>query len=159
MIAALARLGPRRLLAAGAPNTGLYDWSVTGPAADNCFLRVDARDYAGDIGSDVSDAGFTIASGALAVGPPADAAFALSPVAPDPARGLSRLTYTVPRRAHVRIALLDVQGRELALLAEGDREPGRYTASLDAAARSPGLYFIRMRAAGVALERRMVVLQ
>src|SRR5207249_4197913 len=112
-------LGPWELLAAGAPNTGAYDWTVNGPASDGtCYLWVDARDYAGSIGSDISDAGFTIANGALAVDPPAPVtAFSLGPMAPNPIRGLSRLSYVVPRSARVRLTLLDVQGRELAVLA------------------------------------------
>jgi hypothetical protein len=152
--------GPWELVAAGAPNTGNYDWTVTAPASGNCYLWVDARDYAGSIGSDISDAGFAVGSGALAVGPPpARASFELAPAAPNPARGLSWLSYVVPRRAHVRLTVLDVQGRELAVLAEGEREPGRYAASLDAASLPPGLHFIRLGAPGVELEQRVVVLR
>jgi hypothetical protein len=151
--------GPWELLAAGAPNTGHYDWTVSSPASGNCYLRVDSRDCAGSIGSDISDAGFTITSGALAVGPPAEVSFALGAVSPDPARGPSRFSYVVPRHARVRLTLLDVQGRELAILAEGEREPGRYAASLDAATLPPGLHFIRMQAPGVDLTQRVVTLR
>jgi len=65
----------------------------------------------------------------------------------------------VPRRAHVRLTLLDVQGRELAVLAEGERAPGRYAVSLDAAALAPGLDFVRMQAPGVDLKQRVVILR
>jgi beta-propeller uncharacterized protein DUF5122 len=154
-------IGPWELLAAGAANTGAYDWTVTGPATSGtCYLWVDARDYGGNVGSDVSDAGFTIASGALAVdAAPGDAAFALGPVAPNPTRGPSRLSYLVPRRAHVRLTLLDVQGRELAVLADGARDAGRYTLPLDGAGLRPGLYFIRMRAPETDLKQRIVILK
>ena len=153
-------VGPWELLAAGALNTGHYDWTATGPASGNCYLWVDARDYAGNISSDISDAAFTIASEALAVGPPAaEASFVLAPVAPNPARGLSRFSYVVPRRARVRLTLLDLQGRELAMLADGEREPGRYAASLDAASLPPGLHFIRMQAPGVDLKQPVVTLR
>jgi len=127
--------------------------------AGNCFLRLDARDYAGTVGSKISDGGFAIASGALAVGPPAEARFTLAPAAPDPACGLSRVSYVVPRQAHVRLTLLDLQGRELATLAEGEREPGRHSATLDAAALPPGLHFLRLQAPGVDLVQRVVTLR
>ncbi|MEQ1834665.1 MAG: PQQ-binding-like beta-propeller repeat protein, partial [Candidatus Eisenbacteria bacterium] len=53
--------GPWKLLAAGAPNTGGYDWLVAGPnAIGTCFLRVDARDWQGRVVSHVSPAGFSI---------------------------------------------------------------------------------------------------
>ena len=41
----------------------------------------------------------------------------------------------------VRLSLYDVQGREVAVLANGMRESGRYTAALNATALEPGLYF------------------
>jgi hypothetical protein len=153
--------GRWELLAAGAPNTGAYDWAVSAPASSgNCYLRVDARDYAGTIGSDISDAGFTIADGALAVDPAApDDAFSLGPMSPNPVRGRSRLSYVVPRSARVRLTLLDVQGRELAVLADGGREAGRYTLSLDASALRPGLRFVRLQAPGTDLKQRVVILQ
>ena len=152
--------GPWELIAAGVPNVSHYDWLVTGPTSTgNCFLRVDARDYAGTIGSDVSDAGFTITSGGLAVGPGGNAAFALEPVAPNPSRGRAQLSYVVPRESHVRLTLLDVQGRELAVMADATIEAGLHAVSLDAGALRPGLHFVRMQAPGVDLRQRFVVLR
>jgi hypothetical protein len=153
-------LGPWELLAAGAPNTGAYDWLVSAPASSGtCYLWVDARDYAGSVGSDISDAGFTIANGALAVDPPPGTAFSLGPMAPNPVRSVSRLSYLVPRSARVRLTLLDVQGRELEVLADGEREAGRYTLSLEARTLRPGLHFLRMQAPGTDLKQRVVILQ
>ena len=120
---------------------------------------MDARDYAGTIGSDVSDAGFTITSGGLAVGPGGNAAFALEPVAPNPSRGRAQLSYVVPRESHVRLTLLDVQGRELAVMADATIEAGLHAVSLDAGALRPGLHFVRMQAPGVDLRQRFVVLR
>ena len=49
------------LSAAGAPNTGAWDWVVAAPAASGtCYWRVDARDCAGTVASDASNAGFSI---------------------------------------------------------------------------------------------------
>jgi hypothetical protein len=44
------------------PNTGSKIWTITGPATTQAFLKVVARDAAGNIGSDISDAAFTIRS-------------------------------------------------------------------------------------------------
>jgi hypothetical protein len=148
-------------LAAGAPNTGYYDWPVTGPVSSGtCYLRADARDYAGNVNSATSSAGFTIASGALAVGGSGPGpTFALEPIAPNPSTSHARVTYVVPRPARVRISVVDLQGRELAVLAEGDREVGQYTISLDARGLRPGVNFVRMQAAGESRIRRVVVLR
>ena len=59
----------------------------------------------------------------------------------------------------MRLTLLDVQGRELAVLADGEHRPGRYAESVDAAALPPGIHFIRMQAPGVDLRERLVTLR
>jgi hypothetical protein len=143
-------MGPWELLAAGAANTGHYDWTVNAPAsAGSCYLWVDARDYRGQIGSDITDAGFTIGSGLVGVGEPAaGATFELGPAAPNPVRWRSVLSYTVPRRSQVQLTLLDVQGRVVSRVFDGNREAGRYAVPLDAAGLAPGLYFVRLQARG-----------
>jgi trimeric autotransporter adhesin len=151
--------GPWELLAAGAPNTGHYDWKVTGPASSGtCYLRVDARDYAGQIGSDISDAGFTVGS-STAGGGGAALSFALSPVAPNPVRGHGILSYAIPRRSQVRLTLLDVQGRVVSRVFDGEREAGRYTTPIEAGALSSGLYFARLQTEDVDLRQRVVVIK
>jgi hypothetical protein len=154
-------MGLWELLAAGAANTGHYDWTVTGPAsAGSCYLWVDARDYAGQIGSDITDAGFTIGSSLVGVGGPAAiAAFELGPAAPNPVRWRSVLSYTVPRRSQVQLTLLDVQGRVVSRVFDGNREAGRYAVPLDAGGLAPGLYFVRLQARGADLRWRMVVIK
>ena len=59
----------------------------------------------------------------------------------------------------MRLTLTDVQGREVAVLADGMREAGRYTAALDASDLRAGMYFVRMQAQGVNLTRRLVVVK
>ena len=153
--------GPWELLAAGAPNTGSYSWTVTGPAAaGTCHLRVDARDYAGNLGSDVSGSGFTIASEPAAVGPTAGSTtFALGPPAPNPVRGPAQIAYVVPRRSPVRLTLFDLQGRQVAVLAEGEHKAGRYVTQLNTRGLGAGLYFVRLQVPGMILRQRLVVLR
>jgi subtilisin family serine protease len=87
--------------------------------------------------------------------------FAISRIAPNPSRGPATVEFTVPRTANVKIAVLDVQGREVDVLTSGDRAPGRYqlTWSGDVHGRraASGLYFVRMQAPGVQVTRRVVV--
>lgn len=47
-------------LATELPNTGQYEWAVTGPASDHCLVRVVARDASGGVGRDRSDLEFAI---------------------------------------------------------------------------------------------------
>jgi hypothetical protein len=85
--------------------------------------------------------------------------FALAPLSPNPSAGRSLVSFAVPARARVRLTIADVQGREVARLADGIREAGHWTAALDATDLHPGLYFVRMQAPGVSLTRRLVVVK
>jgi hypothetical protein len=153
--------GPWELLAAGAANTGSYSWKATGPSSiGTSYLRVDVRDFDGNLTSDLSDAAFAIIEAPTAVTPPGTiTAFALSPLAPNPAAGRVRVSFATPVRTQVRLALTDVQGREVAVLADGLREPGRYAAAFDAGGLHPGIYFVRLQGPGVVLTRRLAVVR
>ncbi len=78
---------------------------------------------------------------------------------PNPSRGAATLSYGLPQRAKVRLSLVDLQGREVAVLADGVREAGRHVALLDAADLRPGVYFARLRCGGASLVRRFVLVR
>lgn len=153
--------GPWHLIGAGAVNTGTYAWNVDpAMASADCYLRVDARDYAGNLGSDVGDAAFTITDGALDSGAEPDVVtLGIDRVVPHPVRGPARLEYSLPRPYAVRISLLDVQGRELRVLWTGPRGAGRHSVRLDPRGLPPGLYFARLGVEGSVVSRRFVVVE
>lgn len=241
--------GPWESLATGVPNSGSFDWLVTGPTAiASAYVRVEALDPAGNPGVDTSDQGFSISSvpvptrivlfraspspegvlvewelanpaefrslrlerAPLAEGPwnavsaperqerarhtvldaaaPVDApswyrlageerggasyasapipvsgntpitAVALAPLAPNPFTGRTAIAFELPVRAPVRLALVDVQGRVAAVLVDGVRESGRYTAVIDATDLRAGVYYVRLETPGARVARRAVVL-
>ncbi len=86
-------------------------------------------------------------------------AWALSPVAPNPLRGAGRVTLDVPRRAQVRLVLLDLAGREVNVLSHGELEPGRFSVPLDVRSQAPGVFFLRLESAGMSLQRAMVLIR
>lgn len=94
-----------------------------------------------------------------AVAQGATTALALSPLSPNPSTGRSVVTYALPRSTNVRLTIADVQGREVAVLADGVRCAGRYTATFEAGDLRPGMYFVRFRTGGVALARRFVLVK
>jgi len=152
--------GPWELIAAGAPNRGTYEWKVTGSSqSNNCYLRADARDYAGDLSSDVSDAAFSIISGALAVGPGSGVTrLAIGAVAPNPARMVVRIEYALPHSGVAALTLADVQGRVARVLLSGTQTGGSHTFSLATFGLRPGLYFLRLQSGGEERTRRLVIL-
>jgi len=86
--------------------------------------------------------------GGVAAEGDADARALALTVAPNPVRGMGRVTFTLPEVAQVRLAVYDVLGREVAVLAEGTQAPGPHEATLDATALPPGLYVARLTAGG-----------
>ena len=55
------------------------------------------------------------------------------------------------------LTLIDVQGREAAVLVDGVRGAGRHTVAIPSADLPAGIYFLRLRAAGTLLVRGLVV--
>ncbi|HEY6865650.1 MAG TPA: T9SS type A sorting domain-containing protein, partial [Candidatus Eisenbacteria bacterium] len=85
--------------------------------------------------------------------------WALLPVAPNPLRAAGRVTFDVPRHAQVRLALVDLAGREVDVLSNGELEPGRFSVQLDARSRPPGVYFLQLVSSGVRLQRAVVLIR
>jgi hypothetical protein len=146
-------------IALGVPNTGSYTWTVTGPVvADAALIRV--TDPSGFAVEDASDLPFTIgaAVGAVADAPPD---VMLAAAYPNPSRGPTSVRFALPHPARVRLAVIDLQGREVAVLADGDYPAGRYDAAWDGRGRSgtvpAGLYFVRLSAGGHAVITRVAV--
>jgi predicted phage tail protein len=86
---------------------------------------------------------------------------ALAPPMPNPARGTTRFSFDLPRAMSARLEVLDVQGRLVATLADGEFGPGRYERVWDgstARGRAAGLYFVHLQTPEGRLVRRVVVL-
>ena len=91
------------------------------------------------------------------------AALSLDPARPSPMRGTGQIGFVLPREARVRLSVLDLQGREIVVLAEGAFPAGRHTATWDGrtgrGAAPAGLYFVRLLAEGRTLSQRLVRLR
>jgi hypothetical protein len=91
----------------------------------------------------------------------APAVFTLGRVVPNPTTGTMHLRYGIPRESEVSLAVLDLQGREVSVLARGDAAPGWYDVAwsgVTATGRAPsGLYFVRLQSGGRTLVQRFVL--
>jgi len=89
--------------------------------------------------------------------------FSLDMVAPIPTRGALTINFAVAKPTRVHLSLLDVQGREVEVFADGDYAVGRYQARFDGQGRSgripAGVYFVRYVAAKQAFTKRVVFTQ
>jgi DNA-binding beta-propeller fold protein YncE len=80
-------------------------------------------------------------------------AFALDRLWPSPAReGVIHVEYSIPREATGRLSVIDLQGREIAVLADGVLSPGRHEQLWNARVHTApaGIYFVRL-----AVDRRV----
>jgi hypothetical protein len=74
--------------------------------------------------------------------------FALAAAYPNPLRSSATLSFDVAEASDVRVVVYDVQGREVAVLAEGRFEAARHAVFFDGSALPNGLYLVRMSTAG-----------
>jgi hypothetical protein len=151
-------------LATNVPNTGSFLWTVTGPASvvPEQHLMVVAHDASCNDGSDITDNAFQIAATAASVpGQGPVSSFALGAVRPNPTQGATRIEFAVPAESRVRISIVDLHGREVAILQDNSFGPGRYEVSWDGmTSRGPapmGVYFVRAEGSGKVLTERLVV--
>ncbi|MDT0631368.1 T9SS type A sorting domain-containing protein [Rubrivirga sp. S365] len=89
---------------------------------------------------------------------PGDVGPALA-VGPNPVRGAGAVAFRLDAEADVRLAVYDVLGREVTVLAEGAYGAGSHRASFDAAAFPAGAYVVRLTAGGVAHTARLTVVR
>jgi hypothetical protein len=150
--------GPWTLLAAGTRNTGDFEWLVSAPAvAGNAYLRVTARDFAGNLANDRSDLAFSIGALIASVGPPqADDAAAFT-LGPNPARLATALRFTLGAPAQARFRLLDVQGREVWSTPARVFAAGEHQVACELNGVAPGLYFMRFERGSESRTARLVV--
>ena len=102
----------------------------------------------------------TATLGTLAVGdPPLGEArsFALSENYPNPMRTSTTFPFDVPRASHVTLDVMDVTGRVVTTLVDGEQPPGRHACVWSASAVPSGMYFARLRAGAFQQVRRVVL--
>ncbi len=104
----------------------------------------------------------------LASAPPPPAPFApvraaaplvLDGAHPNPFNPTTTIRYALAEAAAVRLAVYDLLGREVALLADGLREAGSHTAVFDAAGLPGGVYLYRVRAGSFARTGRLTLMK
>jgi hypothetical protein len=86
-------------------------------------------------------------------GHPVPGALMLGTGAPNPFETLTHVRYTLPERGHVRLAVYDVAGREVAVLRDGEEEAGPQVVRWDGRGvrgtkLAAGVYFVRLEFGG-----------
>ena len=99
----------------------------------------------GTLAFDVVDSGGTVLATrrfAIVVAPPVELALDLP--RPNPSRGAIAVPFALPEPARVTVDVVDVLGRRVAVLVDGERPAGLGTATLAAGSLAPGTYIVRL---------------
>ncbi len=88
----------------------------------------------------------------------------LDPVTPNPFNPMTTISYALPADGPVRLAVYDLSGRLVTVLADGESEAGPHVATwhgTDARGNEvgSGVYFLRLEAEGKAATRKMVLVK
>ena len=78
---------------------------------------------------------------------------------PNPFNPMTQIPFEVATKGRVRLSVFDVLGREVAVLVDGEMEPGRHTAAWDASGRSTGVYFATYNAGGRVFTAKMALVR
>jgi hypothetical protein len=85
--------------------------------------------------------------------------FALGQNYPNPFNPATQLAFDLPEAANVRLAVFDVLGRQVALLADGGYEAGTHEVTWDASSMPSGVYLYRIEAGAYSATKRMMLLK
>jgi len=141
--------------------------TVTGvPLGSGMRMGID-RDRDGYRDADELDAGSDPGNPASIplVGTPAPGSpggISLTCLGANPSSGQVEIEFALPAAAHARLDVFDLQGRQVIRLVDEARPAGRQRVSWNPGAgeaRRSGVYFVRFEADGVALTRRLALLQ
>jgi len=156
--------GPFETIGTCLPNNGVTSWAVSGPSTDHAVFKVVVHGASSDSDEALSESELHIVD----MAPPATAAveaaeFALPAIAPNPSRGKVPVSFVVPHDAGVRVTVLDVKGRHVATLLQGNVTAGRHQITWNGnTERGPaagGVYFIRLDTPGKRLVQRVLFLR
>jgi fibronectin type 3 domain-containing protein len=78
---------------------------------------------------------------------------------PNPFNPSTRIAFSIPKTASVRLSVLDLLGREVAVLFNGQRTPGTYEVQWDATAHPSGIYICRIQAGELVQMRKMALIK
>ena len=78
---------------------------------------------------------------------------------PNPFNPRTTIEYDLPKRSHVRMAIYDLFGKEIAVLVDRSEDAGYKSVEWIADGVATGVYFCRLQAGGVTLTRKLVLMR
>lgn len=86
-------------------------------------------------------------------------AYALHNAYPNPFNPSTTIRFDLPQAAKVRLAVYDMLGREVALLADEERPAGQHSVRFDAGKLSSGMYIFRLQAGSFTQTKKLMLMK
>ncbi len=83
----------------------------------------------------------------------------LLPVSPAPVSGTATIGFTLPVTGYVNIRVVDLAGRTVTTLLDGEMQAGVGALSFDSSTVTPGIYFVVMQSGEASLTQRMAIVR
>ena len=131
------------------PDNGIITFSITGAGA---FPNVGSTFVVDDL-----SLGSATGVNDLPNGLPKK--FRLEQNYPNPFNPTTNIVYDVPEQSHVSMTVLDLLGRQVAIVIDQVQPAGRYKAVFDASALTSGAYFYRLTAGSYSQTRTLLLLR
>ncbi len=85
--------------------------------------------------------------------------FSLSQNYPNPFNPVTNINFSIPANSYVKLAVYDMLGREVTLLANGDFNAGSYSIDFDASDLTSGIYFYTISAGSFNETKKMMLIK
>ena len=109
--------------------------------------------------SDYATVKYSQSIGIISISNEIPSEYALSQNYPNPFNPVTNIEFSIPNAGFVRLAVYDMQGREIAILAENNLKAGIYKADWNASNFSSGVYFYRLEAESKTYTRKMILIK
>ncbi len=86
-------------------------------------------------------------------------AFILEQNHPNPFNPSTTIVYSLPHRSHITLAVFNVLGQQVAMLADGEVEAGYREVTFNAAGLASGVYFYRLQTPGFVQTRKLLLVR
>jgi endo-1,4-beta-xylanase len=85
--------------------------------------------------------------------------FALGQNYPNPFNPTTQIAYSIAQSGHVSLKVYDLLGKEVAILFDGMRQPGRYIAIFNGARLASGVYFYRLQSGKFVETKKLILMK
>ena len=85
--------------------------------------------------------------------------FRFAPISPNPVIGSMNISFSLPAKMKVKVALYDVSGKMVKTIAASEFEAGRHSLRVPLDALHAGMYFVRLEAGKFTKTRKVIVLR